>query len=369
MRILHVLEAVEGGTALHLKTLARAQREGGDDVAVAVPRTRAWGLSDSAFLDDVAEGGVDAYVIPLHKFPFHPVNVSSARALTKIIRGWRPDVVHTHSTAAGAVARPVARALRATVVHTPNGVHFADNARRPESALGYALERLLSPFTDRVVAVSLSEADVLRRAYPPSKVAVVHNGIPVPNIQAPVFPERPRIVTVNRLVYQKHPELAVRVMAMVRSKRPHVDALVVGDGPLATSVESLIGRLDPAIRLVRTGMKGTEAIGQATVVLLTSRWEGAPYVPLEAMALWRPVVATDVVGSRDIVEDGVSGFVFPSADPRLARDRILKLLDDPTLAREMGVRGRKRLEATYGIEDMVAGLTMVYRSAMGDRSA
>ena len=337
---MHVLEALEGGTALHVRTLVERQLAKADDVGVVVPMTRAWGATD-----DVAP---------------HPRNARAAARLGALIRRWKPDVLHSHSTAAGVVARVVAAPLRVPTVHTPNGVHFADHDTTREGRLAQAVERAMAPLTRIVIAASASEGEVLERVYPAAKVCVIPNGIP-PGPPPPPLPSTFRAVAVNRFVYQKSPEQAVRVMAAMRARVPDAEAVLVGYGELEADVRALITELDAGIVIAHTA--GADAIAGASVLVLASRWEGAPYVLLEAMNLGRPSVASDVVGSRDTVADGETGFLFPWDDPAAGGARLAQLATDPERVKQMGAAARRRLERHYAIDDMVSSVDDAYERA------
>lgn len=359
VRILHVLEALEGGTALHVRTLVEGQLAKGGHVGVVVPVTRAWGATDD--VGPYLEGlGATVFRLSMHRTAPHPRNARAALRLGALIRRWKPDVVHSHSTAAGVVARMVAAPLRVPTVHTPNGVHFADRDTTREGRLAQTVERAMAPLTRIVIAASASEGEVLERVYPVAKVRVIANGIPL-GPPPPPLPATFRAVAVNRFVYQKSPEQVVRVMAAMRAKVPDADAVLVGYGELEPEVRALIAQLDSGITITQGA--GADATAAASVLVLASRWEGAPYVLLEAMNLGRPTVASDVVGSRDTVADGETGFLFPWDDPTAGGARLAELATDPARVKQMGIAARQRLERHYAIDDMVSSVDDAYERA------
>ncbi|MEX0873395.1 MAG: glycosyltransferase [Actinomycetota bacterium] len=361
MRILHVIEAVGGGLSLHVGIVAEMQQRSGHEVAVALPDRRAWGLSDPQLIPALRRSGVTVYRIPFHTLPLHGRNALAARELARHAREWSPDLIHSHSMTAGFIARPVARRLGIPSVHTPNGVRFADQRRGLPWIGEWAIERLLAPITGKVVAVSPSEAQVLGRMYPPERIAVVSNAIPVPD-EVPAMPARPRVVAVNRLVYQKDPATTVRTMALARRRRPNLEAIIVGDGVLEKKISSLVRELDPGINLAGTTMEGRSAIAGSSMLLLTSRWEGAPFVLLEAMGFARPIIASDVVGTKDVVEHDVTGYLFPGGDAHAAADYLVQLVDDPSKASDMGAAGRHRLQVCFSPDRLIDDLDEAYRA-------
>ncbi len=329
---------------------------------VAMPAARVWGSTDSDLSTALKASGVGVVEIGMHTFPWHPKNIGAARKLAHLAKDWRPDVMHSHSTAAGAIARPVAARIRIPSVHTPNGLRFSDDRKGTRWLGEWAIERSMAPFTNVIIAVSPSEADVLSRIHSPDRIEMIPNAVSLVAEPSPM-PHTPRVVAVNRLVYQKDPITAVKAMANARRLRPELEAVIVGEGPMYEKVRSLAARLDPKIDVVGTTLDGTTAIAASSVLLLSSRWEGAPFVVLEAMSLCRPVVASNVVGTRDVVREGETGFLFAPGDDQSAADRIVRLIDDPGLAASMGSAGRCQVE-NHSPQQMMESLSEAYLRAI-----
>lgn len=364
LRIAHVLEALEGGVSLHVRTLAEQQVKAGHAVEIVAPAERTWGKTDTELAPRMRELGVPVTAIAMRRVPPHPVNAVAMARLWAQLRRFRPDVAHTHSTAAGLVGRPVARALRIPTVHTPNGIPFSNDATTAAARVALVLERALSHATTFVIAVSESEAIALRRAYDEYKVVVVPNGIDAGGAPPPL-PQRFRVVAVNRLTYQKDPEMLVRVMSEFLQREPGAEAVIVGYGELEETTRTQIAQAGAPIPIVDAS--GADAIAGASALLLGSRFEGAPYVVLEAMRAGRPTIATDVVGSRDLVDDAVTGFLFPRSAPDVGVDALVRLARDPDLLRRMGVAARARFEAEFTIDVMADGVEALYRRAVASR--
>ncbi|MEM9381309.1 MAG: glycosyltransferase, partial [Planctomycetota bacterium] len=141
--------------------------------------------------------------------------------------------------------------------------------------------------------------------------------------------------------------------------------LFVGPGDTGALVERA-RRLGVDRRVAFVGPRDDvpAVLAAADLLLLPSRWEGMPYVVLEAMAASLPVVATPVDGARDLVADGETGYLARAIDP----DAIADALRRATLAgdarrRALGAAGRRRMEEGYTVEAMVAGLDAVYAEA------
>jgi glycosyltransferase involved in cell wall biosynthesis len=249
-------------------------------------------------------------------------------------------------------------------VHTPHGVRFADPRVGPAALAELIVERLLARATERVVALSPSERLILEKAYLAAQITVIPNALEATIEPVAPFPHPPRIVSVGRLEHEKSPEVVVQVFALVRRRRPDTEALIVGNGSRAARVESAIAKLDPAIRLVRAGLPGRDVIATATAVLVASRREGGPLVPLEAMERGRPVVATDVVGCRDVVRHGLTGYLAPLGDAHLLAHRLLDLIEDPVKAQAMGAVGRQVLLREYSLAASAEKLIRLYQAVV-----
>src|SRR5262249_34673479 len=132
--------------------------------------------------------------------------------------------------------------------------------------------------------------------------------------------DAPVVGTISRLVPQKAPLDFIACCQLVHEIRPDTHFILIGDGPLQDDVDEWLGMWNHGGHFHQvTSMTGAaSAAGSFDVFALLSRYEGAPYAPLEAMRAGVPVVVTDVVGSRDTVENGVSGHIVPPGDPAAA---------------------------------------------------
>ena len=368
MKVLHVLEAVDSGAALSVRLLAAEQARRGLDVALAVPARRSWGRTDDQLTEYLSTRRVAVLRLGMKRMPIHPANVAATVRLQRFARSWQPDVIHTHATTAGVLGRIAAGIQGVPSVHTYQGARFSDPGAGASGLAGRLLERSLAPLTGALIAVSPSEAEVMRTVHHAERVVLVPNGIPVDDAPAAEFPDPPLVVCVCRFEYPKDPLLAVRVMAAARRTVPGSRALLIGYGSLEGEVRRLVSRIDPEIE-IRSDIPGREAVATASVVLLCTRREGGPYVPLEAMERSRPVVVTDVVGARDVVVNNETGFVFPLGDVDLGAAAVARLLAEPATAARMGEAGRARLTESFSLEAGVNAVIDLYGKLIRGRSS
>jgi glycosyltransferase involved in cell wall biosynthesis len=356
--VLHVLEALEGGTARHLvdvATHATASRH-----HVVVPERRVGGLTDETALPRLRAAGATVHHLAMHRAPWSPANAAALARLRRLVRELRPDVVHGHSSIGGLLARLAADRGRTPVVYTANGI--------TQVRAGRLVERGLRRRTSAFVATSDSEAEEARRLGldRAGRVVVIPNGIPLDppptslDLRAAlgVPASAPLVGSISRLVPQKAPEDLVAALAVVLVRVPAAHAVVIGDGELAAAYEAAV---DASAALPDAG----GVLDQLDVFVLASRFEGGPYSPLEAMRAGTPVVLTDVVGNRDAVEHGVSGLLVPPARADALGDAVVALLGDDAERARLGAAGRARVAERFDVTRMGAALDELYRELLG----
>lgn len=282
-----------------------------------------------------------------------------------MIRRSRVHVVHGHSSIGGAVARVASIGTGAATVYTPHGV-FPSRAT-------LALERVLGTLTDRFIALSNSEAELVatRRLVAHDRIVVIPNGVEM-DVPASIdlrgrlgIPANAFLVgNVGRLAAQKAPEVFVRACARVATALPDPHFVLIGDGELAPLVDREVAAsgIEGRFHSVRMPSGGEAAMSELDVFVMSSRYEGAAYAPLEAMRAGVPVVLTDVVGNRDAVEARVSGLLVPPDDPAALAGAIRELIDHPRLRAAIGENGRQRVAERYDIRRLADELAHVYES-------
>jgi len=209
---------------------------------------------------------------------------------------------------------------------------------------------------------------------PTDRFAVIANGVDLnPFVSSSnrraefgLDPKTPVVGMVARLVPQKDPVTFLRMARLVSEQVPHVCFLLVGDGPLRSTVEQKVQELELRDRVIVTGFRSDipELLQTMDVVVLTSRWEGLPLTLLEAMGAARPVVATLVAGSSEVVVDGETGFLVAPGDPTQIATAVTQLIQNPAQRQAMGEQGRRRVGRDFSLARMVEETARVYRSVL-----
>lgn len=378
------MECTIGGTRRHLVDLALGQARAGESVGVV-----AAGLRDPGMLEDfelLRQGGVLVERLDMVRSIRPATDWKHARALRRLLAKHQPAIVHSHSSKAGVLAR---RASLATGigkrVHTPHTMAFlfAELFSPLKRALFRRIETSLARTTDRMIAVSEGEAETLRASgvLDPARLRVVPNGIdarayaqaePLDLAELGLDPERPTMVLVGLVYAAKGHDLAIQALAGtgLASDTSPLDTwqlLCVGPGD-GEPYRAAAQRLGVGERVVFSGARNDvpRILASVQALVLPSRWEGMPYVVLEAMASGLPVVAHPVDGARDVLggsneRDARVGILTREIGVPALRAGLEELAQcTPAERKAMGERAREHVRAHYSVEEMVRRTLAVY---------
>ena len=387
VKVLRVIARLNvGGPALHVAYLTAGLAERGFDT-ILVAGTLARG---EASMQSVAERrGVRIETIDeLHREIAPLRDARAVMRLARLIRRERPAILHTHTAKAGAVGRIAALlagdARPPIIVHTFHG-HVLRGYFGPVKTFGFRLlERLLARMTTQLIAVSPEVRDDLVQlgVAPESKFAVVRLGIELDERVASDdagrqetrrvlgIPEQAFVVGwFGRMTEVK------RTPDVVRAFRGLVDAgvdgrlLLVGDGPERDGLERFAHELGVMRRCLFLGYQ--EEVGRyydaVDALVLPSANEGTPVSVIESLAAARPVVATRVGGTPDVVRDGLDGFLVELGDVESIAERLTDLAADPARRARMGAAGQQHVRERYAVERLVADTERLYRSLLEAR--
>jgi glycosyltransferase involved in cell wall biosynthesis len=242
---------------------------------------------------------------------------------------------------------------------------------RKRRAYHHAVEQV-----DRLIAVS----EGLRRTYhrigvAPERFTTVPNGVaPLRDrigrdaARAALRLDRrqPVVLTVGRLTHMKGQCHLVDAVPDLLARFPDLAVVLVGDGPLREALEKRVAALGvgSAVRFTGHRPDARQLLEAADVFVLPSRHEGMPLVALEAMEAGLPVVATRVIGTEEVVVDGVTGALVRPGDPAALGAALERLLADPCLRRRQGAAGRCRYLAAFTRERMAADTAAVYEATL-----
>jgi glycosyltransferase involved in cell wall biosynthesis len=304
--------------------------------------------------------------------------------LVRLIRAFRPHVVHTHTAKAGALGRLAATLCRVpVVVHTYHG-HVFDGYFSPRTTrLVVRAERLLARSSSALVAVAdRVRRDVLAQGIgTPDRVVVVPLGLDLDPLVAAAArrgelraelglpPTAPLVGIVARLVPVKAHEVFIEAARAIAPVRPDAVFLIAGDGERRAALEALVrdAGLGDRVRFLGWRADLDRLCADLDVVVLTSKNEGSPVALIEAMAAGRPVVSTRAGGVEDVVTDGETGLVVPVGDSAAIARAVVGLLDDPVQAARLGAAARAAVVPRFGSARLLADIDRLYVRLLAER--
>lgn len=278
--------------------------------------------------------------------------------LRRLLKEWKPDVIHSFLFHANMLARVVAR--RAGVPVVIGSVRVCETRRHH-----LLMDRLTQGQMDCETCVCDAVREYTEReaGIDPRKLVTVRNGVDLPVLEG-LDRARPEALFVGRLDAQKDVRTLLAAWVLVRKRLPDAHLRIVGTGPQEAELKAL-------------GVEGVEWRGfqadvapsyrSARALVLSSRWEGLPNVVLEAMAWALPVVATATGGSVELVREGVTGGLVPIGDAPALAGRLAQVLEQPEEARRMGAAGRAIVEKEYTMAAMVKANEALYERLLREK--
>jgi glycosyltransferase involved in cell wall biosynthesis len=321
--------------------------------------------------------GITTLELPSLINQINPIlNAKAVADIRKIIHKGNCDIVHTHTKIAGVVGRIAARAAKpCAIVHHVHGWGSEEGMSPTIRLLHLGLERLCAKFTDRIVVVTRSDLQkgLSNRIGQEDKYALIYNGIDLEKFRQTVDKQKLRselglephtklVGMIGRLEDQKNPFDFIRAASEVYKNYKNVQFLMVGGGPLQSECEWLIKELNLEGKFFLLGFRDDvdKILSILTMTALSSLWEGLPIAFLESMSAGKPIVANNVGGAEDVVIDGETGFLVTPHRPSEMADRILLLLNDDELCKEMGEVAQQRSDI-FSKKRMIKQVESLYK--------
>ena len=366
-RLLYLItRGILGGAQAHVRLLALHLRDR-YDVQVAVgDRGPLW--------EQLSQDGIPVHHVPALVRSISPVkDAQCLQQLSALFKQLQPDLVCTHSSKAGSGGRLAARRCRLPAVFTAHGWAFTEGVPATQRACYLLLERLAARWSEKIICVSDFDRRLALKQQVGSeqKLITIHNGMPAiagdlaakPGGGGPV-----RLIMVARFSDQKDYQLLLTAISRLRTNQAF-EAELVGDGPLMEQCQQQAARLGirDRVRFLGERTDVPALLAGSQIFVLTSNWEGFPISVLEAMRAGLPVIASDVGGTGEAVQEGETGFLIPRGDLETLESRMLRLIEDPVLRARMGSKGRDRFAQYFTFELMAQKTEAVYREILSGK--
>jgi len=370
--LLYVIDNMEfgGGERVFLQ-LASALRDHFKVFVAASPGGR--------FEEGLSGLGIRLIPVDMRQRPsFKPIS-----ELVRIIKEKKITLVHSQGGRADFFARVAGKMARVPyIVSTVAMPVEGYDVGRWRKAVYIFLDRLTERYVDRFIVVSevLKETLIKGHKIPPYKVVRIYNGIEIGQYRHDatyadlrkewgVPSHVPLIGAIGRLVWQKGLTHLLQAMPLVFQEYPDTRLILVGDGPLQEDLRDQVRDLgiEASVFFVGFRIDIPAVLAALDLLVVPSVLEGFPMTTLEAMAMAKPIVATDINGIREEIHNGKTGILMPPADPQALAEGIKQMLKDRTQAKNLGTEARKHVEEMFDIKQQVALHEEVYEELLKSR--
>ena len=324
------------------------------------------------------------------KIQFIPVDISrriSLKPILKIkniIQNKKIDVVHSQGARADFFARFAGKLagvshILCTIAMPVEGFEVSLLRKKIYRFMDWVTERYVERFV--VVSDSLKKAMIERRGILAKRVVRIYNGIELDEYRPyardgkirkewGVSQHVPLVGAIGRMVWQKGFEYLIEAIPEIVRHFSAVRFLFVGDGPLRGKIGALSEELRVKDNVIFTGFRSDikEILSAIDILVVPSLLEGFPMITLEAMAMEKPIVATNIDGITEQITDGINGILVPPTNSSALAKAIMRVLNNKELARTMGLVARKKVEQEFSVQRMVAETEKVYLSLLKENS-
>jgi glycosyltransferase involved in cell wall biosynthesis len=364
----------EGGTVLHLQKVAGISGSEAHLLSL-LPRLKERGWDIRFMMLHEHEPGawdfareLSARGIPLDSIPLAAdVDPIAFLRLAAYLARMRPRILHTHLVHADVYGQ-VTGALTGVPVRVSTKHGFNEFRENRGFALG---DRAIASLAHTHIAISRGLARYLEEVegFDGSSFEIVHYGIEPDGSPVPYRGAEPRLLCVGRLIPIKGHILLFRAFAEARRRVPSLRLDIAGRGPLEPALRALGKELEieDAVHFLGYVVPVQRAIEGAAMVVVPSMGEGFGMVALEAMERARPVIAAEIGGLGELVEEGVTGLLVPPGEAEPLAEAIVRLGSDLELAKEMGEAGRRRALEQFLQERCTDRTELLYEASLNGR--
>jgi glycosyltransferase involved in cell wall biosynthesis len=291
-------------------------------------------------------------------------------SLLRLLKGYKPDLIHTYDWMTSFYALPLAKALGVPLINGSIQNAFLNGDMR------WHIERMLLCCSDGIIANS--HAGLRSRRFEIShRRTVIHNGFDgarLTELKSPCDIRSALDIGARQVVgmvalFNDHKDYPTYLAAAqdVLSRRDNVVFLAIGDGEKLEACKQSVPPDCTGIRFLGASRDVESVVNIFDIGVLATHGEGISNSIMEYMALGKPVIASEGGGTCELVLDGVTGFLVPPGDSHVLATRICQLLDDQEVSRRMGCAGQRRIEDTFSIDRLTSETLRFYESVLDSR--
>lgn len=308
--------------------------------------------------------GSERYILlPHRKFSFkHLIR------LKRFIDKNSIQLIHSHGKGAGVYSRLLNLFNNRKVIHTFHGLHIGKYNFLMKNIYIY-IEKFFSYFTSIFINVSKSEYNLIKsyNIAPLNKLKIIENGVIIPEnfVSAKNFEDKPlKIISFSRFDYQKNSSLIIEIALHLKRSNNlnNFRFIIFGEGTELSKIKHLCVENNLLDYIILPGgtTKTTQELLNSFCYISTSRWEGLPLGILEAFACGLPVIASNVVGNSDLLQNNEAGILFDLNKPEIAAENLTNLAKNKELWLKFSQNARKSAEFNFNINQMISKTKKLY---------
>lgn len=363
-----------------LETIRQGQVGGGEthilDLVQALDKKRfepvVLSFTPGSMIDRLMAMGIQTHVIETER----AFNFTKWGAVRQLLRTERIDLVHAHGTRAHSNTFWAARRLGLPIVYTVHGWSFHPDQKPLVRRAAQLTEKLLMEQADATICVSDSNRRDGLEFCDMGRAQVIKNGINLQrfnpslhtyNVRAELGIPRDVLLVgyIARITAQKDPFTLLRAVALLPAAL-NIRFLLVGNGDLKAKAQQLARTLKIESKVIFTDFRQDvpDVLQALDIYCLPSLWEGLPLGVLEAMAMGKPVIASSIEASREVIEPGVNGLLVTPQDPAQLAAAIARLAASTELRRTLGARAYQTIQSGFTAEEMTRQVEQLYLHQM-----
>ncbi|WP_316820135.1 glycosyltransferase family 4 protein [Pedobacter gandavensis] len=327
-------------------------------------------FTEGPMVDRLRSDGFKVYVVPTEK----PFNYKVWKAVRKIVEQEKIDLIHAHGTRANSNTFSTAKSLGIPLIYTVHGWSFHPDQSSTVKIIRTLSERFLVKMANRTICVSQSNLKEGLSKFPMHDAQVILNGINQQKFnpdqqfkdvrkELGIPAEAVLIGYIARITAQKEPLNFLRGIAQVPTDL-NAKYLIVGDGELKSEMLELASSLNLNDRLIFQDFRSDipDILNAVDIFCLPSLWEGLPIALLEAMAMKKAIIATEIDGIIDLIHPGENGVLIPISNPDKIAEAISLLIEDPVLRTKLGEQAGATVREKFNVDKMTRSVEDVYKA-------
>ncbi|SMC95988.1 glycosyltransferase family 4 protein [Pedobacter africanus] len=366
IRILHAIrQGKVGGGETHVLDLVNAlDKDHFESVILS--------FTEGPMVDKLRADGFKTYVVHTEK----PFDFKVWTAVKGIVANEGINLIHAHGTRANSNTFYAARSLKIPLIYTVHGWSFHPDQSKLVKMIRTQSERLLVSLANKTICVSKSNLEEGKRKFNMPRATVIVNGInqvkfnpdkAYRDVRAELGVDKDLILVgyVARITAQKAPLTFLKAIAELPENLP-VKFLIVGDGDLKPQMLALASELKLNSRIIFQDFRSDipDVLAAVDIFCLPSLWEGLPIALLEAMAMKKAIVASEIDGINDLIVHMKNGLLVPVLKPGLLKDALETLVSDAGLRERLGKEAGATVNEKYNVQLMTENIASVYRQVL-----